>query len=207
MTDKDPGELQANDLFGGVEPKNTRERLLFTAVNLFYEHGIHAVGLDRILADVGLTKTTFYNHFESKDELVREALALRDEWEAQAFMKSLHEVAGYEPKALLIGCFDVLDAWFTAARFKGCLFLNAMAEYPTCTHPVHRVAAGHFLGSEKVLTDIAKAAGVARADALAKEWTALMMGAISQRLAFPERNSAAITKAIAESRLADYLQA
>ncbi|MCA9281267.1 MAG: helix-turn-helix transcriptional regulator [Phycisphaerales bacterium] len=48
----------------------TRERLLDAAAMLFYEHGFHAIGLDAILEEVGVTKTTFYNHFASKDELI-----------------------------------------------------------------------------------------------------------------------------------------
>src|SRR4030095_10763344 len=51
-------------------PASTREGLMDAAVVLFYVHGFHAIGLDRILADVGVTKTTFYNHFESRDALI-----------------------------------------------------------------------------------------------------------------------------------------
>jgi len=53
---------------------STRERLVLAAHDLFYAEGFHAVGLDRILAEVGVTKTTFYNHFASKDDLVLEVL-------------------------------------------------------------------------------------------------------------------------------------
>jgi AcrR family transcriptional regulator len=58
----------AAELFAKVpEPRDTREKILFTALDLFHVHGFHAVGLDRILGAVGVTKTTFYNHFESRD--------------------------------------------------------------------------------------------------------------------------------------------
>ncbi len=73
----------AAQLFGAA-PRDTRERILFTALDLFYTHGFHEVGLDRILTAVGVTKTTFYNHFESRDHLILEALAVRDGWEARS---------------------------------------------------------------------------------------------------------------------------
>ncbi len=199
--------LASEVLGGGVQPKNTRERLLFTAIELFYSHGIHAVGLDRILNEAGLTKTTFYKYFESKDELVVEALEIRDQWESDSFMKTLHEKAGYDPKGLLLACFDVLDDWFTQERFRGCLFMNTLAEYPTASDPVHRTARQHYENTEKVIRDIAKAAGVSDPEALAFEISVLMMGAISHRLAFKDGMSASGAKRIAEARIEAYLQA
>ena len=52
------------------ESRPARRRLLDTATRLFYEAGIHAVGIDRIIAEAGVAKATFYNHFPSKDDLV-----------------------------------------------------------------------------------------------------------------------------------------
>ena len=61
---KDVTDKTARELFGdGRTATQTREKLLDRATDLFYTYGIHAVGLDRILKDVGVTKTTFYNHF------------------------------------------------------------------------------------------------------------------------------------------------
>lgn len=52
------------------EASSARRRLLDAATRLFYEGGIHAVGIDRIIAEAGVAKATFYNHFPSKDDLV-----------------------------------------------------------------------------------------------------------------------------------------
>ncbi|MHC5064663.1 MAG: TetR/AcrR family transcriptional regulator, partial [Planctomycetota bacterium] len=99
-------------LFSEVpEPRDTREKILFTALDLFHMHGFHEVGVDRILTAVGVTKTTFYNHFESRDALICEAIKLRDSWDQAAFEKRLKERAGYAPKDMLLGMFDVLDEW------------------------------------------------------------------------------------------------
>jgi len=192
------GEKTAAELFGeGAEPRDTRERLLFTALNLFYAHGFHAVGLDRILADVGVTKTTFYNHFESRDQLVLEAVKLRDAWEAASFANRLKEVAGYKPRAMLLGVFDVLDEWFNDPEYRGCIFLTAAAEFPSLHHPVHRVADGHYGLTERTLRDVAAAADAPDPDALAREWVVLVEGAVTYRLITGDNGSARTARSIA----------
>jgi len=66
----------ASELFGLPEPAKTgRERLVATAVDLFYRQGFGAVGIDQIIETAGVTKTTFYKHFESKDDLMLAAVA------------------------------------------------------------------------------------------------------------------------------------
>src|SRR5262245_66679735 len=95
-------------------PSGTRERLLETAKELFYRDGFHAVGLDRILADVGVTKTTFYNHFQSKQALILEVLRVRDQWWRKTFARRLRERAGDDPAAQLRAIFAVLDEFIDA---------------------------------------------------------------------------------------------
>ena len=193
-------------LFGNVdEPRNTRERILFVALDLFYTYGFHAVGLDQVLDGARLTKTTFYNHFESKDELAREAIALRDEWESQAFMRALHDKGGYDPRALLLGCFDVLHDWFNEPRYRGCLFLMAMADYPLPSHPVHRAAANHYLVTRDELAKMAEAAGATDPGVLAREWTQLIIGTIAAFLLDRDQRAATTARRMAETVLARHL--
>ncbi|UXI81004.1 TetR/AcrR family transcriptional regulator, partial [Streptomyces vinaceusdrappus] len=70
------------------EPRRVRmtpgaRRVLEAAERLFYEHGIHAVGVDLIAAEAGVTKKTLYDRFGSKEQIVVEYLAGRDErWRA-----------------------------------------------------------------------------------------------------------------------------
>ncbi|HXE52309.1 MAG TPA: TetR/AcrR family transcriptional regulator [Tepidisphaeraceae bacterium] len=72
-------------LLGVPEPPKTgRERLVAAAIELFYRHGFAAVGIDRVISAAGVTKTTFYKHFEGKDELMVAAVHRRDEWETQS---------------------------------------------------------------------------------------------------------------------------
>lgn len=189
------------ELFGGgAKPRDTRERLLFTALDLFKTHGFHAVGLDRILSEVGVTKTTFYNHFESKDELVLEAIRLRDAWESEAFRRAIQARAGYDPRAMLLAAFDVLDEWFTRSEYRGCLFILACAEFPSPADPVHQVAARHYGLAEEELVRIARAAGVDDPPALAREWVLLLQGATTNRMVGSD-GAARVARAIAEQVL------
>jgi AcrR family transcriptional regulator len=122
------------ELFGLPDcPKSGRARLLHMAIELFYTHGFQAVGIDRILAEAGVTKTTFYKHFESKDDLLVAAIRQRDEWESQAIMTAIQKLAGDDPKARLLAFFDVFDVWFNSPDFHGCQFINAAAEFPIRT--------------------------------------------------------------------------
>src|SRR6185369_10474877 len=86
------------EIFGLPEaPKTGRERLVATAVELFYRHGFNAVGIDQVIAKAGVTKTTFYKHFEGKDDLMVAAVQRRDEWESQAWGNAVRKIAGDDP--------------------------------------------------------------------------------------------------------------
>src|SRR5262249_1909870 len=122
---------------------DTRERLIESAQDLFYREGFHAVGLDRLLAEVGVTKTTFYNHFTSKEDLILEVLRTRDRWWRNTFARRLAERAGDEPGAQLRAVFDVLDEFINSDTFNGCMFVNVAVEFPLPHTPAHRAAAEH----------------------------------------------------------------
>jgi AcrR family transcriptional regulator len=178
-----PSHRTAAEVFGVPEPpRDTREKILYTALDLFYAFGFHEVGLDRILDAVGVTKTTFYNHFESRDALILECLALRERWEGQAMERGMRERAGYDPRALLVAQFEVLDEWFNHPDYRGCLFVLACAEFPLPTHPVHRRAAEGFRAAEEQAKGLAEAAGVPDAEGFARQCVMLFQGALARRL-------------------------
>lgn len=194
-------------LFAGIPgPRNTPERILFVATELFYTHGFNAVGLDQILAEADLTKTTFYNHFESKDDLVEQAIQLRDKWETEAFMKAVHAKGGYDPKSLLLAVFDVMHEWFTGKEFRGCLFLMAVTDYPVKTHPAHQAGAHHYFITQQSIENMAKAAGIESSGEFARRWNLLIIGAVGQQLIDPDQQAALTARAIAETLLDDYLK-
>src|SRR5262245_27391645 len=90
----------------------TREKLLRVAVELFARNGFHAIGLDAIIDGAGVSKQTFYNHFESKDDLVMAALELRRETERKLFAHLFDDLAGSDPREQLYANVDVIQAWF-----------------------------------------------------------------------------------------------
>src|SRR4051794_17210563 len=174
----------ATQLLGVPDPPRTgRERLVAAAVELFYDHGFAAVGIDRVIAAAGVTKTTFYKHFEGKDDLMVAAVRRRDEWESQAWRRAVRQIAGDDPAGQLLAMLDVMDLWFNAPDFRGCMFMNTAAEFPNPHDPVHQAAAAHRRRTRDQWRDLAKAAGAApaAAETFADCYAALIEGALILR--------------------------
>jgi AcrR family transcriptional regulator len=121
--------------------RSARERLMSVATALFYAEGIHAVGIDRIIAEAAVAKATFYHHFPSKDELVRAYLV--EEYQRQRDALEAVRRATPDPRAALLGMFDLLLDNAVRPRFRGCPFTNAAVEYPDPAHPVRRTIADY----------------------------------------------------------------
>lgn len=195
-------EKTAAELFGdGSSPQSTRDRLIESATNLYYECGIHAVGLDRILNDVGVTKTTFYNHFESRDELAVEVIRRRDKWERETWFREIEERADGDPNEMLMILFDVLDEWFNGDDYAGCLFINAAFEFPNPHDPVHQAATAHKQAYREEIRRVAKRAGVSDPEQLADYWMVLMEGALTLRQTVQDHNAAKTAKRVAQTLL------
>lgn len=189
----------AAELFGVIPPaRNARDRLLTKAIDLFYTHGFNAVGLDQVLEEVGVTKTTFYKHFESKDDLVVAAVKQRDEWEAGAWNRAIVQLAGQDPRAQLLAFFDVLDVWFNDPSFGGCLFINAAAEFPNPHDPVHIIAAEHKRRTRDQFRDLAAIAGATDADRFADLYAMLIEGTLILRQVHLRDDAAKVARSEAE---------
>jgi len=116
-------------------------RLLEAAARLFYERGIHAVGVDLIAAEAGVTKKTLYDRFGSKEQIVVEYLADRDErW--RTFLAQRLDAADPAPPARVLAVFDASRAWSAENSSKGCSMVNAHAEISDPSHPAHPVITG-----------------------------------------------------------------
>lgn len=171
------------ELFGQPpQPRTGRDRIIAAAIELFYSRGFQAVGLDQVIAAAGVTKTTFYKHFDGKDDLVLAAVERRDRWEAQAWQRAARQLAGDDvPAAQLLAYFDVLDAWFNDPDFHGCMFINTAVEFPDPRDPIHRAAAAHKRQARDQFRDLARAAGARDPEAFADVYTGLLEGAIVLR--------------------------
>ena len=105
-----------------------RQKLLAAADELFYNEGIHAVGIDRVIERAGVAKGSLYYNFSGKDELIKEYLLGRHAaWTARIDAAIAEQV---DPAAKILTVFDVLGELFAAPDYRGCSFMNAVAEAP-----------------------------------------------------------------------------
>jgi AcrR family transcriptional regulator len=154
---------------------SARERLLAAADELFYEEGVHTVGIDRIIERAGVAKASLYNTFGSKDELVRAYLEGRHAARQARVTRfvALHET----PRERLLAVFDALGAFIAEPGFRGCAFVNASAE-SLPGGAVEVVSDESRAWTKALFTDLAEAAGVADAAGLAAQLVLLYDGAI-----------------------------
>src|SRR5262252_6599782 len=117
-----------------LETSEARQRILETADRLFYQDGLRAVGIDRIIAEANVAKMSLYNHFPSKDDLILAVLKYREEGVLE-FFRSAMERHGKKAKNPLRAFFAALKEWFQAPDFRGCAFQNAAIELADPTHP------------------------------------------------------------------------
>ena len=172
------------ELFGLPDPPRTgRERLLASAIELFYRNGFTAIGIDRVIAHAGVTKTTFYKHFESKDDLMLAAVRRRDEWESQAWARAIKKIAGDSLARYPLALLDVMDIWFNDPDFLGCMFLNTAIEFPNPHDPIHQAASDFKRKARNTWRDIARTAGATleNAETFADCFSALYEGALILR--------------------------
>ncbi len=184
---------------------STRDKLIETAHELFYQDGFHTVGLDRILVEVGVTKTTFYNHFESKDELMLAVLQKHDRWWRDTFQQKLRELGGDRPRDQLAAVPDVLDWMFESDEFNGCIFVNVSVQFPMLHDPAHQAAASHKQSMEDILREIAGYAGAADPKALAKEMSLVMEGAYVTRQVTGDRKASETARSLTNLLLERHL--
>src|SRR5216683_7877895 len=172
-----------------------RDRLLDAASELFYEQGVHTVGIDTIIERAGVAKASLYSAFGSKEELVRAYLEARH---AARRATVLAEMEWHDdPRGKLLAVFDVLVATVKQPEFRGCAFANASAESgpDSAAAEVTRTARAWLLG---VMAEQATALGAAEPAGLARQLTLLYDGGLAQsRL---DRGPAAATAAKAAAR-------
>ncbi|MBK7403139.1 MAG: TetR/AcrR family transcriptional regulator [Phycisphaerales bacterium] len=155
-----------------------RERLLQTAQRLFGEQGIHATGIDRIIAEAGVAKMTLYKHFAGKDELVVAALRRKHEV-FREFFRAIVE-SRQEPRGRLLAVFEAQERWFARPDFRGCYFLNAAAELPEANCAARRAVAEHKLWVLGQFQELCRGVGAPEPDRLADELMLLFEGAIAR---------------------------
>jgi AcrR family transcriptional regulator len=152
-------------------------RVLAAASRLFYAQGIHAVGVDLIASEAGVTKKTLYDRFGTKEQIVVEYLADRDErW--RAFVTE--RLDPLEPGTVdrVLAVFDASRAWTTENSPKGCSMVNAHAEISDPAHPAYAIITGQKAWMLALFTDLVRGVAPTRADDLARTLMLLHEGAL-----------------------------
>ncbi|MDX3851731.1 TetR/AcrR family transcriptional regulator [Streptomyces sp. AK02-01A] len=161
----------------GGSTSAARERLLSTASRIFYAEGIHSVGIDRITTEAQVTRATLYRHFSGKEELVlayigQADLGIREQAAtAQAGSGSPADRVRAVARSIADG--------IQSPGFRGCAFLNAVAEYPDPAHPVHQAVLAHRQWFLDTVTSLLAQTGDAPADAAGRHLVMLRDGAMA----------------------------
>lgn len=176
----------------------TRRQLIESALRRFYRDGFRNVGIDQILTDVGISKTAFYKHFESKDELMLVALEVQSGWLQETFRSLLREAGGPTPLGQLRAVLSVVEKLVSSEDFQGCIFVNAAIEFPLAHDPVHRVAADNKAAIEQLIHDLAAEAGADDPRALARELCLVMEGTYVTRHVSGKLDTVSVARRVAD---------
>ena len=140
--------------YGTLSP---RDELLRVASRMFYEEGINAVGVDRVISRAGIARATLYRHFGGKEGLVSAYLSREDALIRSRFIEAEREAVSptHQLELLINGIAE------DAARFhtRGCPFINAAAEFPDESSAVRQVVTKHRGWFRSTIDDALRSAG------------------------------------------------
>ena len=153
-----------------------RARILAAAAELFYRHGIRAVGVDAIAEAAATNKMTLYRHFASKDELVAEYLREAAKVADAAWGRYERAHPG-DARAQLRAWLMEMAEHVASTDERGCALANAAVELPEKDHPARRVIEEAKMAHRAKLVRLCRAAGLSEPDLLADELNLLLEGA------------------------------
>ena len=161
----------------GSADMGTAEKVLSTAARLFYASGVRAVGVEWIVAESGVAKTSLYRHFQTKDDLVAAFLERED----REFWQQWGEVvaAAANPKAELMSLLNWIGKRVSRDGYRGCPQINVAAEFADPEHPARKIRSQHKAEMLKRLRYIVGRIGVKRPDDTAVQLALLIDGAFT----------------------------
>jgi AcrR family transcriptional regulator len=172
----------------------TKQQFLEVAHEMFLKRGLAGVGIDEVAAEVGVSKTTFYNHFESKDDLVVQVMLWRNQWVRERVGKQLRKRAGDSPRAQLLAIFDLLEDVFDSDGFCGCIFIKASGNHPMPNDPINMVTSQHTRGVISAIRELGAYAGAENPHQFAEEMGILIAGAYALSQMDSARRVAGVAK-------------
>ncbi|MEW2546745.1 TetR/AcrR family transcriptional regulator [Streptomyces sp. NPDC047002] len=159
-----------------------RSRLLTTATRIFYAEGIHSVGIDRIVHEARVTRATLYRHFSGKEDLVLAYLGAADRGIREQVAAAVAGAGSPVEQVRAVG--RSIAEGIRSPGFRGCAFLNAVAEYPDPAHPVHRAVLAHRQWFLDTVTDLLAQIGDSPAEADGRHLVMLRDGAMAEGCLF-----------------------
>jgi len=161
---------------GNVSAIGVRDRLLDAADRLFYQEGVRAVGIDRLLAEADAAKASLYQHFGCKDQLVASYLE-RKTRDARATIEAY--LADTPPSQRALKFFDWVVEWAESKDFRGCPLQHTVSELTDPAHPARAIAHGQREWFKQRLVEWSTAAGVKGAKAIGRALVVLFDGAVA----------------------------
>jgi len=177
--------------------KPTRQRLIEAALRRFYRDGFRNVGVDQVFADVGISKSAFYKHFECKDDLMLAALEMQNGWIQETFRAMIRERGGPTAIGQLQAVLDVVEHIIESDDYQGCIFVNESMEFPLPHEPAHVAASENKKAIENIVLALAKDAGADDPHALARELCLIMEGAYVTRQVTGNKDTVNIARGVA----------
>lgn len=160
----------------GAKPQDLREHILATASGLFYQRGVRAVGIDLVIEQAGIAKTSLYRYFPTKDDLIV-AFLEREDVDFWGTWDEVGKRHANDPAAELDAHMRWIGERLTRSNYRGCPQINVAAEFADKDHPAREVARAHMHALRVRLSALAHRLDVARPDALAAQLAVLVNGA------------------------------
>jgi AcrR family transcriptional regulator len=162
------------------------QRILETADRLFYQQGIRVVGVDTVAAEIGISKRTLYNYFSSKDDLIVAYLSRR--------LRPIGVSEDESPAEQILADFDRLEKAMRSDGYRGCPFMNAVAELADPTHAAHKIAVVHKEKRRTLFRTLLKKLHAPDPDKLATQLMILGEGAVAQALVHGDPKMASVAR-------------
>ncbi|MFC0212573.1 TetR/AcrR family transcriptional regulator [Paenibacillus chartarius] len=156
---------------------SARDRILQVAADLFYREGIRAVGIDRIIAESGVAKASFYRSFATKDDLVVAFLEVYHQRSIDRIEAARRNHPG-QPGEQLRELFRGFAERIASPDYRGCPFMNTIVEFPDAEFPGHKRATESRREAWALITEMARESGATDAAALASQLEILYSGAV-----------------------------
>jgi AcrR family transcriptional regulator len=154
-----------------------RDEIVRTAYEIFYQHGFHATGVDRLLADSGISKRTLYKHFRSKEDLIVAAITYYQDKLFGALPGQLRKFAS-DPHGQLLAIFELRREAFERGDFTGCFAINAKVEFDGKHAGVETACVRYSRDLEGLMRELCEQAGYVDAERIARQLTVLLEGTI-----------------------------